>query len=133
MILEESNKSQELEDILPLINVVFLLLIFFILSGVLTKPELFEISPPESISDHEPDQGPIQILLSKDGKLAHGQEAITKQQFQRIISQAKLGNSDALLQIKADQEVEMQKLFEIMEIIKTARYENFQLLTLKKQ
>lgn len=132
MILEELHKPQETENTLPLINVVFLLLIFFILSGVVTNPELFEVSPPESISDHEPDQGPIQILLSKDGKLAHGQEAITKQQFQRIISHAKQNNSDTLLQIKADQEVEMQKVFEIMEIIKTAQYDNFQLLTLKK-
>ncbi len=132
MILEELQKPQEMENILPLINVVFLLLIFFILSGVVTKPELFEVSPPESISDHELDQEPIQILLSRGGKLAHGEESITTQQFQRLIRQAKQNYSDTLLQIKADQEVEMQKVFEIMEIIKAARYENFQLLTLKK-
>ncbi len=132
MILEESKKPQETENILPLINVVFLLLIFFVLSGVVTRPELFEVSPPESISDQELDQEPIQILLSKDGKLAHGEESITTQQFQRLISHAKQNYSNTLLQIKADQGVEMQKIFEIMEIIKAARYENFQLLTLKK-
>ncbi len=132
MILEESKKPQETENILPLINVVFLLLIFFVLSGVVTRPELFEVSPPVSISDQELDQEPIQILLSKDGKLAHGEESITTQQFQRLISHAKQNYSNTLLQIKADQGVEMQKIFEIMEIIKAARYENFQLLTLKK-
>ena len=93
---------------------------------------MFAVSPPESISDRETEFELMQILLSKEGKLAHGEEPITQQQFQQLVSQAKQNNPDALLQIKADEEVEMQKVFEVMEIIKLAEYENFQLLTLKK-
>ena len=114
MILEGSKKPLESENVLPLINVVFLLLVFFILSGIYTKPELFAISPPESISDRETEFESMQILLSKEGKLAHGEEPITQQQFQQLVSQAKQNNPDALLQIKADEEVEMQNVFEVM-------------------
>ena len=43
-----TRKPDSEERVLPLINVVFLLLIFFMLAGRLSEAELFEVTPPES-------------------------------------------------------------------------------------
>ncbi len=131
MTLTESEKSQDFESVLPLINVIFLLLIFLILGGIFTEPELLEVRPPESISDKQFTDEPVQILLDEEGELAHDGKIISVQRFRQLMQQAISNNPEASVQIKADQKVHMQKVFEIMEIIKNAGYENFQLLTLK--
>ncbi len=132
MILDTPRQSRGMENILPLINVIFLLLVFFILSGIFVTPELFEVHLPESVSKAETEDGPIQILLSRDGMLAHGETFITPQQFQQLLAQQKLNNSEARLHVKADRKVAMRDVFEVMEAIKEAGYDNFQLLTLQK-
>lgn len=132
MILDTPRQSRGMENILPLINVIFLLLVFFILSGIFVTPELFEVHLPESVSKAETEDGPIQILLSRDGMLAHGETFITPQQFQQLLAQQKLNNPEARLHVKADRKVAMRDVFEVMEAIKEAGYDNFQLLTLQK-
>ena len=47
MIVPPPKRPRSTEDnILPLINVVFLLLIFFMLAGVLTQSPPFSLTPP---------------------------------------------------------------------------------------
>lgn len=40
-----------IEPVLPLINVVFLLLIFFLMTGKLQRPEIDTIAPPEQLKN----------------------------------------------------------------------------------
>lgn len=130
-LTDSSRSSQDFESVLPLINVIFLLLIFLVLGGIFTKPELFDVHPPESISDKQAVDEPVQILLGKEGDLAYEGKAISVQRFQQLVQQTISNNPETLIQIKADQKVAIQRVFEIMEIIKRTGYENFQLLTLK--
>lgn len=39
------------ENIVPMINVVFLLLIFFLISAQFTAPDPFDVTPPDSLSE----------------------------------------------------------------------------------
>ena len=45
MHIQEQQSKRELENLLPLVNVVFLLLIFFMVAGAFSSPELFTIKP----------------------------------------------------------------------------------------
>lgn len=58
------------ENIVPMINVVFLLLIFFLMTAQIAPPEPFEIAPPDSAS---PDPAePARVLhVSAEGDLAY--------------------------------------------------------------
>lgn len=132
MKLDVPQKPRDMENILPLINVIFLLLVFFILSGIFITPELFEVAPPESVSEVEPEDEAMQILLSEDGSLAYGKAFITLHQFRQLLEQAKSSGTATSLQVKADRKVAMQKVFEVMDAVKEVDYEKFQLLTLKK-
>lgn len=60
------------ESIVPMINVVFLLLIFFLMTATVAPPEPFEVVPPESEAEIEP--GPEQpLFVAADGRLAWGE------------------------------------------------------------
>lgn len=56
------------ESILPMINVVFLLLIFFLISARLTPPEPFPVTPPDSVAEGKT-EGEIVLFLAADGRL----------------------------------------------------------------
>ena len=64
------------ESILPLTNVVFLLLIFFMLAGRLASPEAFDIQPPVSTSEAQARRDGLEIQLSADGDIAIDGQAV---------------------------------------------------------
>ncbi|HDR29390.1 ExbD/TolR family protein [Rhodovulum sp.] len=58
------------DSIVPMINVVFLLLIFFLMSARIAPPEPFEAAPPRAAAQ-DPVAGDT-LYLSGDGALAYG-------------------------------------------------------------
>ena len=63
-------KKKKLPNLVPLINIVFLLLIFFMLSGTLAKKDLFYVDPPESYTGSNAEAPEITILISNDDKIS---------------------------------------------------------------
>lgn len=54
------------ETTVPMINVVFLLLIFFLMTAQITPPEPFDVTPPEAMSE-TPAQGARIFYVGADG------------------------------------------------------------------
>ncbi|MBT9384940.1 biopolymer transporter ExbD [Pseudooceanicola sp. CBS1P-1] len=62
------------ESIVPMINVVFLLLIFFLMTSRLTPAEPFKVTPPQAAEGTEA-EGTGVLYLSSEGQLGYmGQE-----------------------------------------------------------
>ncbi|NDK35604.1 ExbD/TolR family protein [Rhodovulum sulfidophilum] len=59
------------ESVVPMINVVFLLLIFFLIGARLAPPDPIEIDPPAAASDRPP-EAEAALLVAADGMLAYG-------------------------------------------------------------
>lgn len=55
------------ESIVPMINVVFLLLIFFLMTSRLTPPEPFEVEPPRAEQGADADDTAV-LYLSTEGE-----------------------------------------------------------------
>ena len=69
MIMETSSRRPPLEPVLPLINVVFLLLIFFMLAGQLAKSPTVSVDTPLSQSANGPEaRDKLLLVLQKDGQ-----------------------------------------------------------------
>ncbi|MFT6168094.1 MAG: biopolymer transport protein ExbD [Celeribacter sp.] len=62
------QRKPRAESIVPMINVVFLLLIFFLMTSTLSKPEPFDVTPPEAQQADAAEVAPI-LYLGQDGKL----------------------------------------------------------------
>lgn len=62
------NRKPRSESIVPMINVVFLLLIFFLMTAQIVPPEPFDVSPPASDAS-DPADGPLTLYLSATGEL----------------------------------------------------------------
>ncbi|QHQ37497.1 biopolymer transporter ExbD [Algicella marina] len=58
------------ESIVPMINVVFLLLIFFLMTARIAPPEPFEVSPPETRAAEAAD-GTLILYVGADGQVGY--------------------------------------------------------------
>lgn len=54
MDFSSPQRRQMGESIVPMINVVFLLLIFFLMTAQITPPDPFDVSPPVAATQAEP-------------------------------------------------------------------------------
>jgi biopolymer transport protein ExbD len=66
--LEPERRSPP-ESIVPMINVVFLLLIFFLMTAQIAPPEPFPVAPPSAVSNSQAD-GDFTLYVNTDGLIA---------------------------------------------------------------
>tara|TARA_B100001013_G_C24536613_1_gene412904 strand:+ start:111 stop:506 length:396 start_codon:yes stop_codon:yes gene_type:complete len=54
-------------NLIPLINIIFLMLIFFMLAGTITKIDPYKINIPESIIKNDPSTPFLTLIIKKNG------------------------------------------------------------------
>jgi len=59
--------------IVPMINIVFLLLVFFLLAATIAPPEPLAVSPPEAAAEGAPPEPGAALHVAADGSLALGE------------------------------------------------------------
>lgn len=59
------------DSILPMINVVFLLLVFFLITSELRPPDPVAVTPPQAAGEAAPETVPVRLFLDASGRL-HG-------------------------------------------------------------
>ncbi len=70
MNFHQPRPRKDEERILPLINIVFLLLIFFMLAGRLAASDPFNVDPAQSSSETPSETPEMLVLVAADGQLA---------------------------------------------------------------
>ena len=115
------------ENILPLINIVFLLLIFFMLAGVLAQKPPFELTPPATTDAEQSTQLENKVLaVAGDGRLAFGGEPITREALPQALAD---WPNDKPLQIRADGGLKADALGSLFTTLRGAGIAEVNLLT----
>jgi len=128
MDIIEPEKKQEFENVLPLINIVFLLLIFFMLAGAFTKPDMFNVTMPEATVDNDASRDDFTVLMNANNELAIETTRYSKTELVAHIK-SKLNDNEINVQLKADENVKSQDLIAIMETLAETGLESIRLLT----
>ncbi len=131
MILENNNKRVRREiNLIPLINVIFLLLTFFMVAGKIEKVEPFKVNLPQSSNKNvsEIRQNNI-VYISRDGKIAVNNDFVTKSDFLTIMNTILLEKKDKEIVIKADSNVPSNQLVWVMGIIEKVGGTNISIIT----
>ncbi|MCF6212197.1 MAG: biopolymer transporter ExbD [Gammaproteobacteria bacterium] len=119
-------------DIAPLIDIVFLLLVFFMLTSTFMVPEAIELELPESSSATLTDITPIIVSLDQTGQLALNGERIELEQLRGAIEPLLKVDADAAITLKSDARTEVQQLLAVMDEIRAAGGTDVALATLQK-
>lgn len=130
MRLPEPERREFGENVIPLINIVFLLLIFFMLAGTLSPPDAFDVDPPETREarmEDDPEEG--LILLSAGGDLAFEGEEVAFSELAGAVSSRLQDEDPPVLTLKADSGVPASLLLDLMDVLREAGAESIMLLT----
>ena len=71
MIQLARNKRSRQDSVVPMINVAFLLLVFFLMTAVIVPPEPLEVTPPEAAAEAG-DVLPDVLVVTAEGTFALG-------------------------------------------------------------
>ncbi|MFP4275350.1 MAG: ExbD/TolR family protein [Paracoccaceae bacterium] len=66
-------RRRKAEAIVPMINVVFLLLIFFLMTAQIAPPAPFDVTPPDARAERLA-EGKDTLFVAADGRIAHDGE-----------------------------------------------------------
>ncbi len=129
---KREKKQQLFDPILPLINVVFLLLIFVMMMSRVEGTDGYDVTPPVSSSEDPAGQREILLLLTKDGKVLLDDAEMDQDSLMQYAREQKRDHPDQIVKIRADAQVDAMQLITLMESLRIGGVENLVLLTEKR-
>ncbi len=134
MKLERHKEEEDLVNMTPLIDVVFILLIFFMLAGAIKRPPVVPVEPPKSTAEEEGDEGSVVILIGSNGELAFDGRPLTSDaDLLSTISFYLTFQPNTEVQLKADAAVDAARVIAVMELLREAGARSLVLLTVGQE
>ncbi len=119
-------------NLTPLIDVVFLLLLFFMLSSQLVEEPALRVRLPETTVTEAGRVQALTVTITSEGKVFLGARETVLKDLANAIRQAVETTGDAVVRIRADRDVSVQLLVSVVEQIKTAGVRNISIVTRRK-
>ncbi|MFH1435538.1 MAG: biopolymer transporter ExbD, partial [Pseudomonadota bacterium] len=114
-----SQKTQVVIEVTPIVDIVFQLLIFFLLTATFVKNPNFDINLPEASSKLTSNvKEDIRIVLLKDGTLKYDNKPVKSSQIKEILEERFKTDPTAIVLIQADRETKHGKVVEVMDMAK---------------
>ncbi|UZE94566.1 ExbD/TolR family protein [Alkalimarinus alittae] len=127
-----SSKNQNDENLIPLINVVFLMLIFFMVAGVIRETDNSSINYPKSLSVNEIADKTITVIVNKASEVKLNKQAVSLKQLsdqlnKRVLEE--LDPQDLYIILKVDGAVAAESLQGVLKAIRQVGLLKVQLIT----
>lgn len=126
------RRGDDESNLIPLINVVFLLLIFFMLAGRLARPDPAGLTPPESGNTETVAAGWV-LLIDAAGQFTADDEPLDATNLAAWVQTRLHDPATGPLQVKADARLKAAQLITVLERLRAAGVEELQLLTVARK
>jgi biopolymer transport protein ExbD len=131
-MVRRPRRSADSEDrILPLINVVFLLLVFFMVGGRLAPPDPFALVPPRSEAEARPAKGVV-VVLAADGRLAVNGASVEPPGLTEAVRAARAATPVLVVSLRVDAAASGGRLVAVLAALRSAGVEDARLATLRR-
>ncbi len=127
-IFAKKNKNIEF-NIAPLIDIVFLLLIFFMLASEFTDFKTIDMATPINSDQDIESSKPLLVKLSSDGKIKIKEVLIDFSILEKKIINLKKNQTDTKVIISTPEKTEINLLMKVMDIIRIGGIDNIALIT----
>lgn len=126
------KKPNQDDGLIPLINIVFLMLIFFMVAGHIEATDAIKVKAPESISDSQQQLEPLEIIVSFNQQISVDNKLVTLAELPAVIETQfqSASSADAFsLLIKVDAGLPVEELQSVLRAIKTTGIKKVSLAT----
>ena len=128
MKIKRRKRARNSMSITPLVDVVFLLLLFFALTLHFSPEEAIFVELPTSSSAKQQSETEIILTVTPEGVIRLNGKDVPSQFLETELASLRKIDEQAV-QVRADQEVEVGKLVAIIDAIRNAGFQYFDLMT----
>jgi biopolymer transport protein ExbD len=115
-----------------MINVVFLLLTFFIIAGTFHAADMLDVDPPEVAAEGTPsEEGPL-ILVDCDGVMVLGDETLTREALVARLKQLTQEQKDQAVRLKVDRATRAHQILPLLKALSENGIKQVQMIAVTK-
>jgi biopolymer transport protein ExbD len=118
-ILQEQDEQEEI-NMTPMLDVVFILLIFFIVTASFVKEAGIEVNRPEAATAVKKERANILVAISDKGEIWINKRRIDVRAVQANIERLKAENPQGTVVIQADKKATTDVLIKVMDSARAA-------------
>ena len=118
------RRQQEVEEsevnLTPMLDVVFIMLIFFIVTASFVKEAGIEITRPPAATAERKERGNILVAITKDNQIWIDRRQVSPQALRANIERLHAENPQGSVVIQADKESKTETLIQVMDASRQA-------------
>ncbi|OUS25364.1 biopolymer transporter ExbD [Thalassotalea sp. 42_200_T64] len=118
-VLQEQDEAEEI-NMTPMLDVVFILLIFFIVTASFVKESGIEVNRPEAATAVKKERANILVAISDKGDIWINKRRIDIRAVQANIERLKAENPQGTVVIQADKKSTTEVLIKVMDSARAA-------------
>lgn len=123
-----TRKPKEM-NLLPVINLVFLLLIFFLVAGTIEKFDIVPVDLPLADSGKLLDEGRIVIVLGLHEEILFNDDYIQPEALPGLLKEVLTKDPETVISVKGDAMLPAERIIGVMDLIRLAGGRNLSLVT----
>ena len=125
------TKSDQDSSIIPLINVVFLILVFLIIAGQIANSDVYQVEIPQSLSQSDPKHEVLVLIINTDSQMFLDNEAVEMNELTGMLEKRSQATLEPQVLIKADAGLLVADLRPILAKLKAAGLTRVSMATLQ--
>ena len=127
---KQSKKDGTLLDITPVVDTVFILLIFFVLSlNFISTPGIRVDLPKATAKEILPEQNDLRVVITSKNQLYLNEKSVDLKALRDHFNKASQSNPKTQILIQADQVVTHGKVVEVMDLARSAGLHRLAIVT----
>lgn len=120
------------DRLIPMINMVFLLLTFFLITGVIRAGDAVPLEPPEAVTAGELAPHSLAVQISADGQFALDGERLERDMAIRKIKAVVLDTPDMSVEVTCDRATPVSILLPFMKAVSEAGILKLKIVVIRK-
>jgi biopolymer transport protein ExbD len=117
-------------NLTPLIDIVFLLLVFFMLTAHFVKDQSLDIALPEADSaENLEEQGALEIVINNEGEILIDMKLITPDELDASLQQGLQSRSNKQVILRGDKDSKLDLTVRVMDAARKAGAESLYIIT----
>jgi len=127
---QSSRRIDVIVDVTPLIDVVFLLLIFFMITTTFVNSPGIEVDLPKASNSENPIQPQdVVVAIGLDGEIVFEHNKVSVSELAALLESKFTEKPDATVVVQADQEVFHGLVVKVMDVAKEAGFSKLAIAT----
>ena len=113
----------------PLIDCVFLLLVFFMVTTVFKQPYSLQLELPEATQAQVVEEKKLVASITADGRMEINRHPVTLENLEQVLQREKTGTHSLTLVVRTDKKTRHRHLLDLFEVAKRVGIEKIPLAT----